>query len=117
MFVTKYRYKVLTSEMLTSMERTVDALCEKWDAELVEFSGEQDHVHLLLKLNPKTAPSVAANNLKTVTSRLLRKKFGKELAKTYWKPVLWSRSYVVTSCGGAPLDVIKAYIQGQARPE
>jgi putative transposase len=103
--------------MLVFLEHTVDDLCRKWDAELVEFNGEADHVHMLLKLNPKTSPSVAANNLKTVTSRLLRKQFGPALAKTYWKPVLWSRTYFVTSCGGAPLEVIKAYIQGQARPD
>ena len=115
-FVTKYRYKVLTAEMLEHLESTVRDLCDRWDAEMVEFNGEADHVHLLVRLNPKTAPSVAANNLKTVTSRLLRKRFSAELARTYWKPVLWSRTYFVASAGGAPLEVIKAYIRGQERP-
>ena len=48
-------------------------------------------------------------------SRLLRKEFSEELSKTYWKPVLWSASYCVISAGGAPLEVIKKYIQNQSR--
>ena len=60
-------------------------------------NGEADHVHLLLSLNPKVAPSVFVNNLKTVSSRLIRKNFGEELAKVYGKkPVFWSRSYSIT---------------------
>ena len=68
-------------------------------------------------MNPKAAPSVVANNFKTVTSRLLRKEFGEILNRVYRKPVLWSRSYFVASCGGAPLSVIKQYIEHQERPD
>ena len=64
---------------------------------------ESDHIHLLLELNPRAAPAIAANNLKTVTSRLLRKEFGPALARTYSQPVLWSRSYFVASCGGCTI--------------
>lgn len=116
-FVTKYRRRCLTGVMLDRLRSIVRELCASWGGELVEFNGEQDHVHLLLNLNPKAAPSVVANNFKTVTSRLLRKEFGLELAQTYREPVLWSRSYFVASCGGAPLAVLKQYIEQQARPE
>jgi REP-associated tyrosine transposase len=77
--------------------------------------SQDDHVHLLLGLNPKCAPSIVANNFKTVASRLLRKQFPALRAK-YRQPVLWSRSYFVASVGGAPLSVIKQYIEQQARP-
>lgn len=56
------------------------------------------------------------NALKTGTSRRLRTMFAQELALVYSKPVLWSRSYCVLSCGGAPLEIIKQYIQQQDRP-
>jgi putative transposase len=52
--------------------------------------------------------------LKTVSSRLLRRDFGAHLARHYRKPVLWSPSYCLISCGGAPLEIIKQYIQNQA---
>lgn len=114
-FVTKYRRKCFTGEMLERLKEVVAKLCEDWSAELIEMNGEQDHVHLLLGLNPKCAPSVVANNFKTVTSRLLRKEFSALRAK-YREPVLWSRSYFVASVGGAPLSVIKQYIEQQERP-
>ena len=101
--------------MLERLKAVVHALCQDWDAELIQMNGEQDHVHLLLGLNPKCAPSIVANNFKTVTSRLLRKEFP-ALRAQYRQPVLWSRSYFVASLGRAPLSVIKQYIQQQARP-
>ncbi len=116
-FVTKYRRKCLTREMLDKLNVIITDLCQSWGGKLLEFNGEADHVHLLVEMNPKAAPSVIANNFKTVTSRLLRKGFGAELAQTYHKPVLWSRSYFVASCGGAPLSVIKQYIQQQESPD
>lgn len=114
-FVTKYRRKCFTGAMLDRLKEVVAKLCEDWEAELIEMNGEEDHVHFLLGLNPKCAPSVVANNFKTVTSRLLRKEFPALRAK-YREPVLWSRSYFVASVGGAPLSVIKHYIEQQARP-
>jgi REP-associated tyrosine transposase len=74
-FVTKYRRKCFDAAMLERLKAVVQALCQDWDAELIEVNGEDDHVHLLLGLNPKCAPSIVANNFKTVTSRLLRKQF------------------------------------------
>lgn len=116
-FVTKYRQKCLTGAMLERLNQIITDLCESWGGKLIEINGEADHVHLLVEMNPKAAPSVIANNFKTVTSRLLRKEFGEALNKVYRKPVLWSRSYFVASCGGAPLSVIKQYIEQQARPD
>ena len=101
--------------MLDRLKDVVAKLCEDWEAEPIEMNGEEDHVHFLLGLNPKCALSVVANDFKTVTSRPLRKEFP-ALRAQYRGPVLWSRSHFVTSVGGAPLTVIKQYIEQQARP-
>lgn len=115
--VTKYRRKCITAPMLERMKVICTELTQKWACELLEFNGEADHVHLLLSLNPNVAPSAFVNNLKTVSSRFIRKDFAQELAKVYWKqPVFWSRSYCIMSCGGAPLSVIKQYIEQQKSP-
>jgi len=105
--VTKYRRKCINKPMLDFLQSNFDRLAKQWGCKLLEFNGEPDHVHLLLSLNPKIAPSIFVNNLKTVTSRLLRRDFSSELARFYRKPVFWSRSYCILSCGGAPLSVIK----------
>lgn len=115
-FVTKYRRRCLSAAMLDRLKVILTELCSGY-GRLVEMNGEADHVHLLVELNPRAAPSVIANNWKTVTSRLLRRDFANELDRFYSKPVLWSRSYFVASCGGAPLAVIKQYIEQQARPD
>ena len=83
--------------MLDRLKEIVTDLCQKWEVELLEFGGEADHVHLLLDMHPNIMPSKFINNLKTVTSRLMRKEFAKHLAKFYWKPVLWIRVLVLTS--------------------
>lgn len=116
-FVTKYRRECLTGEMLIRLKEIIAELCITWGGHLVELNGEADHVHLLVEMNPKAAPSAVANNFKTVSSRLLRKEFGATLNKIYRMPVLWSRTYFVASCGGAPLSAIKQYIERQKRPE
>ncbi|WP_274449658.1 IS200/IS605-like element ISAs26 family transposase, partial [Aeromonas caviae] len=87
-------------------------VCRDFGAELKECDGEADHVHMLIEYGPTVQLSVLVNSLKAVTSRRLRNEF-LDLRGAYSKPVLWSRSYFAGSCGGAPLEVIKQYIQNQ----
>ncbi|HSX21000.1 MAG TPA: IS200/IS605 family transposase [Gammaproteobacteria bacterium] len=115
-FVSKYRKKIFNKQMLDLLSQTFSDTCKKFDAELVEFEGESDHVHLLINYPPKVALSKLVNSLKGVSSRLLRITFKQHIAKYYWKNVFWSPSYFVGSCGGAPLNVIKQYIQNQQVP-
>ncbi|HCA03726.1 MAG TPA: IS200/IS605 family transposase [Halomonas campaniensis] len=114
--VTKYRRKCFTAEILDRLEAIARELCLKWEVEVLEFGGEADHVHLLLGLNPTIQPSKLVNSLKTVTSRRLRVEFTEHLAQFYWKPVLWSRAYCLLTAGGAPIEVLRDYIENQDRP-
>lgn len=114
---TKYRRKCFTAPMLQRLEQLCKALCQKWDVNLDEFGGEADHVHLLLDMHPNLTPSQFINNLKTVTSRLMRKEFSEHLKKFYWQPVLWTRAYCLITAGGAPLKILQEYIQKQEKPE
>lgn len=111
--VTKYRKRVITQPMMTRLKEIIEITCKKWDCELVEFNGEPDHVHLLIGINPKAQISTLANNLKTVSSRLIRKEFPELNDKFYGKPVFWKIGYFVSSTGGANLETIKRYIQHQ----
>lgn len=115
--VTKYRRKCITAPMLTRLREISEQRCKDWRGELVEFNGEADHVHLLIALPPNLDLSRFVNNLKTTSSRLIRRDFSPHLSRVYRKPVFWSRSYCIISCGGAPLSVLKQYIEQQAAPE
>lgn len=113
--VTKYRHKVFTEEILERLKEISIELLEKWDCELLEFGGEADHIHLLTSAHPSLELSKLINNLKTVTSRAIRKEYEEHLKPFYWKPVLWTRAYYITSSGGAPLEVIRQYIENQGK--
>lgn len=115
--VTKYRRKCFTDEILNRLEEIVRKNCTDWEIELVEFNGEADHVHLLLEMHPNIMPSKFINNLKTVSSRLIRKEFAEHLKQYYWKPVLWTRAYCLLTTGGATIDTIRKYIENQNRPD
>ncbi|EJG0024301.1 transposase [Vibrio parahaemolyticus] len=111
--VTKYRRRCITPEVAAYLESQYKRLLETWDCELLECNGEPDHLHLLISANPKIQPSKRVNSLKTATSRLVRKEFSEHLGKFYWKPVFYSRSYCLVSCGGAPLEIVKQYLDQQ----
>ncbi len=114
-FVTKYRKDVFTKPMLDAMEGMFKKVCLNFEAELTEFNGEDDHVHLLINYPPKVAVSNLVNSLKGVSSRHLRKDFP-EIKNKLWGGSLWSPSYFASSCGGAPLEIIKQYIEQQQTP-
>jgi putative transposase len=78
------------------------------------MNGEKDHVHLLVEYPPKVAISRLVNSLKGVSSRMLKKRFG-PIHPWYKHGGLWSASYFAASCGGAPLSIIKQYIENQQR--
>ncbi|SDS14809.1 putative transposase [Paraoerskovia marina] len=115
-FVTKYRHDVFTDAHLSRLETIMSDVCADFEAELVEFNGEDDHVHLLVTYPPKIALARLVNSLKGVSSRRMRQEFP-ELERHYWRAKrLWSGSYFAGSVGGAPLDVLRQYIESQNRP-
>lgn len=115
-FVAKYRHPVFAGRHLTRCEEIMRAVCEDFEAELVEFNGEANHVHLLVNFPPKVAVSRLVNSLKGVSSRRLRQEFP-DLVRHYWRAQrLWSGSYFAGSVGGAPLGIVKQYIGQQNRP-
>jgi putative transposase len=115
-FVTKYRRGVFTSEILGEMRLIFAKVCQDFDAELAEFDGEDDHVHLLVNYPPKVAVSSLVNSLKGVSSRLIRQRAYPSIQRKLWGGSLWSPSYFAGSCDGAPIAVIRQYIEQQQMP-
>ena len=111
----RYRRKVFDADALERLRATFAAVCEDFGATLSEFNGEADHVHLLVNYPPKVAVSGLVNSLKGVSARRLRQE-RPDIAKRYWRGGLWSASYFAASCGGAPIDVLRQYIEQQQAP-
>ncbi len=116
-FVTKYRGRIFNTEHLDSLETLFRRVCADFESELVEFNGETDHVHLLVNYPPKVALSKLVNSLKGVSSRRLKRLHPELVKPAYLKNALWSPSYFAGSVGGAPLSMVKQYIEQQSRPD
>ena len=114
-FVPRYRKRVFDADALERMRSIFRVVCADFETDVVEFNGEADHVHLLINYPPKISLSALVNSLKGVSSRRIRQE-RPDIAKRYWKGGLWSASYFVGSVGGAPLSVLKKYIEAQRAP-
>jgi putative transposase len=101
--------------MFPTLETLFRKVCDDFEVELVEFNGEADHVHLLVNYPPKISIAKLVNSLKGVSSRKL-KLHHPEVANRYYKSALWSPSYFAASCGGAPLEIIRQYVEQQQTP-
>ena len=102
--------------MLECVKGVMDETCKQMDCELLEFGREDDHIHLMVAVNPKVAVSNLVIKLKGKSSYVLRRDFWESVRHKLWGNHLWSPSYCVVSCGGASLDVVKAYIEQQQAP-
>ena len=115
--MTKYRRKTLTPDLLEYLREAFWDCLTAWRCNLIEFGGEEDHVHLLVAIHPALDISVLINNLKTASARRARARFTDHLAKFYWKPLFWHRAYFVSSVGGATLATVRAYVDAQGTEE
>ena len=114
-FVAKYRRRVFDGDAINRRRSIFAKVCTDFEAQLIAMDGEDDHVHLLLEYLPKVAVSNLVNSLKGVSSRLPRKE-RPDIQKRYWKGGLWSPSYFAASCGGAPISIVRQYIEQQQTP-
>jgi len=111
-FVTKYRRDVLSQLAIRDLSEIFARVCSDFGAELVECNGKDDHVHLLVEYPPQVPISKLVNSLKGVSSRRLRS-LRPEISGRYFKGVLWSPSYFAASCGGAPITIVRQYVEQQ----
>lgn len=117
--VTKYRRKVFKKEHLEFLNEAFKSIVDKWDASIVEFNGESDHVHIILTYPPHKLLSGLIANLKSTSSKHMWDNYSDYLKKIYWKDkrVLWTGAYFVASCGGVTIDQLKKYVENQDSPE
>ncbi len=115
--VTKYRRKVFSEDILSFAREVFARILSDWRCSLIEFGGEEDHVHLLVDIHPSLNISTLVNNLKSASSRRIRNEYADHIGKFYSKPVLWHRAYYVGSVGAVTLDTIKRYVEQQGTRE
>lgn len=102
--------------MLDRLNEIFLETCQQMDCELLEFGGEHDHVHMMVSVHPKIAVSNLVGKLKGKSSYVLRREFWSRIKTMLWGKHFWSPSYCCVSVGGATLETVKKYIEGQRTP-
>ena len=115
-FVTKYRRGVITDRVRDHLKGSFASVIADFGGELLQYDGEDDHIHLLVSFPPKLSVATLVNSLKGVSARLLRKRDFPEIRHKLWGDHFWAPSYFALTTGGTSLDVIRKYIEDQRIP-
>lgn len=106
----KYRRKVLVEQVAERLKQIIAEVCQEHQAEVLSLEIMPDHVHVLVEIDPQFGIHRLVRLIKGRSSRLLRQEFP---SLTTRMPTLWTHSYFVSTVGGAPLSVMKQYIENQ----
>lgn len=112
--VVKYRRKVISDEISNRLKEIFEYIQCNYNITLQEWNHDKDHVHVLMKAHPNTDISKFLNAYKSASSRLIKKEFP-SIRNQLWKAYFWSRSYCLMTTGGAPIEIIRKYIETQGK--
>ena len=110
--VIKYRRKVIDDVISNRLKEIFEYIAPNYNITLQEWNQDKDHIHILLKGQPNTELSKFINAYKSASSRLIKKEYP-QIREQLWKENFWSRSFCLLTTGGAPVDVIRKYIESQ----
>ncbi|MBE0451756.1 MAG: IS200/IS605 family transposase [Clostridia bacterium] len=110
--VIKYRRMVFDDTVSERAKDIFEYIAKNYNITLLEWNHDGDHIHILFKAHPNSELSKFINAYKSASSRLLKNEFP-SIRKKLWKEYFWSRSYCLLTTGGAPIEVIKKYIESQ----
>lgn len=111
--VTKYRRKAITGPVRDDLLQYTEQFFSERGCVLQEINTDLDHIHILFDAPPQLCLSEFINAFKSASSRHLRSRHARELARFYWKPVFWSRSYFIATVSDRSVEAVRHYIQNQ----
>ena len=111
-FVVKYRRKVIDDTVSDRLKEIFEYIAPNYNIALQEWNHDIDHIHILFKGQPNSELSKFINSYKSASSRLVKKEYP-QIRQKLWQEAFWSKSFCLLTTGGAPIDVIKKYIEKQ----
>ena len=111
--VVKYRRKVFDDSISEYAKSIFEKIAPSYNISLLEWNHDADHVHIMFKAQPNSELSKFINAYKSASSRLIKRDYP-EIRKMLWKEYFWSQSYCLLTTGGAPIEVIRKYIETQS---
>ncbi len=112
-FIVKYRKKVINDTISDRLKEIFEYISPNYNIALQEWNHDTDHIHILFKGQPNSELSKFINSYKSASSRLIKKEYPK-IKDKLWKGAFWSKSFCLLTTGGAPIEVIKKYIEKQS---
>ena len=114
-WVTKYRYKVLSGEVALRVKELVRQSCEAFEINIISGVVSKDHVHVFVSAPPNMAPSEIMRRIKGRTSTKLFEEFP-HIKKRYWGRHFWARGYFCATSGQVTDEMIKSYLDHHFEP-
>ena len=112
--VVKYRRQVFDDVISEFAKNIFVHIATTYNITLEQWKHDKDHVHIMFRAHPNTEMSKFINAYKSASSRLIKKNFP-AVRRKLWKDMFWSRSFCLLTTGGAPIEVIRKYIQTQGQ--
>ena len=112
--VVKYRRQVFDDVISEFAKDIFVRIASVYNITLEQWKHDKDHVHVMFRAHPNTEISKFINAYKSASSRLIKKNFP-AVRRKLWKEMFWSRSFCLLTTGGAPIEVIRKYIQTQGQ--
>ena len=112
--VVKYRRQIFNDEISNRAREIFEYIAPNYNITTEEWNHDKNHVHILFKAHPNTEISRFINAYKSASSRLLKKEFS-QIRQKLWEERFWSQSFCLLTTGGAPIEVIKKYIESQGQ--
>ena len=110
--VVKYRRQIFNDEISNRAREIFEYIAPNYNITTEEWNHDKDHVHILFRAHPNTEISRFINAYKSASSRLLKKEYP-QIRQKLWKEYFWSRSYCLLTTGGAPIEIVRKYIENQ----
>ena len=114
--VVKYRRKVINAQISDCAKEVFEYIAPNYGIVVEEWNHDTDHVHVMFRAQPRTELSKFINAYKSASSRLIKKEYP-EIREKLWKEAFWSQSFCLVTAGGAPLEVIRQYIESQGKKQ
>ena len=114
-WIPKYRHKVFKEPYRSSLKGIINKIGYDYDIEIVELEIPTDHIHMVVRSEPKVSPSDIMQVIKSLSARHFFRLHPEIKRKYFWGGKLWTKSYFVETIGNATEEVIRKYVQDQLK--
>jgi len=112
-WIPKYRHKVFHEPYRSDLKEIIEKIGYDYNIEIVELEVPVDHIHMVVRSEPKICPSKIMQIIKSISAREFFRIHPDIKNRLFWGGKLWTQSYFVETIGNANEEIIRKYVQNQ----